>query len=154
MKTNYFKGVASLDDLKIEYKKLCKLHHPDLGGDTATMQAINAEYDYLLKTGCFDLGGSTVEIEEAIRKVVEATIVLQGLQVELCGRWVWFTGETFQWREQLKALGCFFASKKKAWYWRPEDEAKQGKHKTLELDQIRTKYGSQVFEPKDRTALA
>lgn len=40
----YFKA-TSLEELKKEYRVLAKKYHPDLGGDTATMQAINAEYD-------------------------------------------------------------------------------------------------------------
>ena len=41
----YFTGCKTLDDLKREYRRLAMLHHPDVGGDTATMQAINAEFD-------------------------------------------------------------------------------------------------------------
>ena len=41
----YFFGVNSLEALKREYKRLALANHPDRGGDTATMQAINAEYD-------------------------------------------------------------------------------------------------------------
>ena len=41
----YFSGVNSLEALKREYKRLALANHPDRGGDTATMQAINAEYD-------------------------------------------------------------------------------------------------------------
>ena len=41
----YFTNCKTLDDLKAEYRRLAKRHHPDLGGDKATMQAINAEYE-------------------------------------------------------------------------------------------------------------
>lgn len=41
----YFIGCNNLDELKREYRRLCMLHHPDRGGDTVIMQAINAEYD-------------------------------------------------------------------------------------------------------------
>lgn len=44
---NYFKAVSSFDDLKTQYRALAFQHHPDRGGDLATMQAINAEYDKL-----------------------------------------------------------------------------------------------------------
>ncbi len=149
----YFAGIKNLDDLKTVYRDLCKKHHPDLGGDTATMQAINAEYSKILKDGFMDFGQSTAEIEEAIRDIIEKATVLDGLIIELCGRWIWFTGETFKWKNQLKALGCFFASRKKAWYWRPEDEERKGPHKPLELDQIKEKYGSIKFETKSAPCL-
>lgn len=41
----YFTICKTLDELKKEYRRLAMIHHPDVGGDTATMQAINAEYD-------------------------------------------------------------------------------------------------------------
>lgn len=43
----YFSEVHTLDELKKEFRRLAMLHHPDVGGDTATMQEINAEYDRL-----------------------------------------------------------------------------------------------------------
>lgn len=43
----YFNTCTTLDELKKEYRRLTMLHHPDRGGDTATMQDINAEYDAL-----------------------------------------------------------------------------------------------------------
>lgn len=43
----YFTNCRTLDDLKKEFRKLCMIHHPDRGGDTATMAAINAEYEEL-----------------------------------------------------------------------------------------------------------
>jgi len=43
----YFTDCKTLDKLKKEYRRLAMLHHPDVGGDTATMQAINAEFDSL-----------------------------------------------------------------------------------------------------------
>ena len=45
MMNRYFKQCTTLEELKAEYKKLVMKHHPDRGGDTATMQEINAEYD-------------------------------------------------------------------------------------------------------------
>ena len=42
--TKFFEDCKNLDDLKAAYRKAALQYHPDLGGDTATMQAINAEY--------------------------------------------------------------------------------------------------------------
>nr|DAU64054.1 MAG TPA: DnaJ-like protein [Caudoviricetes sp.] len=41
----YFTTCTTLDELKKEFRRLAMLHHPDHGGDTETMKAINAEYD-------------------------------------------------------------------------------------------------------------
>lgn len=40
-------SLMSPDQLKAAYKKLAVQHHPDKGGDTRTMQDINAAYDAL-----------------------------------------------------------------------------------------------------------
>ena len=47
----YFAGINDLTTLKSEYKRLALENHPDRGGDTAVMQAINA--DYVRDTGDF-----------------------------------------------------------------------------------------------------
>lgn len=45
--SKYFKAVSSYEELKTQYKKLLKEHHPDNGGDVDIMQEINIEYDAL-----------------------------------------------------------------------------------------------------------
>ena len=49
MKTQYFQGCSSLDEVKRKYKELALKHHPDRGGDTRIMQAVNNEYDAIKK---------------------------------------------------------------------------------------------------------
>lgn len=41
----YFDGITTLEELKKIYRELAFANHPDRGGDTVTMQAINAEFD-------------------------------------------------------------------------------------------------------------
>jgi hypothetical protein len=38
----YFNNCRTIDEVKAMYKQLAKQHHPDFGGDTATMQVITA----------------------------------------------------------------------------------------------------------------
>ena len=40
---------ASLDDLAAARRRLAQRHHPDLGGDAAAMQRVNAAYDEAVK---------------------------------------------------------------------------------------------------------
>ena len=40
----YFDHLNTLAAIKAEYKALVKANHPDIGGDTATMQDINGQY--------------------------------------------------------------------------------------------------------------
>ena len=60
----YFNNIHSLDELKKEFRRLAMLNHPDRGGDTATMQAINAEFEMLfpaLKLAAKQPGTETAE---------------------------------------------------------------------------------------------
>lgn len=40
----YFNNCRTLEDVKREYHRLSKIHHPDIGGDTTIMAEINREY--------------------------------------------------------------------------------------------------------------
>lgn len=37
----YFTNIKTLDELKAAYRRLAMQYHPDMGGDTETMKAIN-----------------------------------------------------------------------------------------------------------------
>ena len=49
----YFKNCTTKEECKKLYKKLAFIHHPDRGGDTETMKAINAEFDYVIENNIF-----------------------------------------------------------------------------------------------------
>ena len=39
---------ASLDDIKRRFRRLARLHHPDVGGDTESMQLITEAYEAIV----------------------------------------------------------------------------------------------------------
>ena len=45
----YLINITSENSLKTDYKKLARDNHPDNGGDTSRMQAINSEYEHWRK---------------------------------------------------------------------------------------------------------
>lgn len=45
----YFTNCLTLDALTKERNRLARIHHPDVGGDVATMQDINAEFEQAKK---------------------------------------------------------------------------------------------------------
>ena len=77
--------------------------------------------------------------------MIAQIIHLAGLNIELCGAWLWVSGETFANREALKAAGLRYASKKQMWYWRPEEAACPRSRRGATMNDIRRKYGSQTF---------
>lgn len=146
----YFRACKTIDEVKTTYKKLAKQHHPDLGGDPATMQTINREYAFACASIAKDSGLSDAEADEQVqfseqhRKVIEQIINLPGIVVELVGGWIWVTGLTRPVKNELKAAGLFYAHKKCAWYFRSERYKKRGGKKTLE--EIKDKYGCETIK--------
>ena len=147
----WFNECTTLDEVKTAYKKLAKQYHPDLGGDTATMQEINKEYAYASAKAIKGSNLSEEEVEneiissEAYRNAIEQIIHLEGITIELVGYWIWVTGNTYPVRANLKDAGFFFASKKTAWYFRTA-EYKVTRSSGKSLDEIKVKYGSEVLK--------
>ena len=148
MKTDFFKDCTSLDEVKKRYKELALKHHPDRGGETATMQQINSEYESILKNPFFSFAEKTEQEQQEFikyREIIDQIIGLQGITIELIGNWIWLSGNTYPHRQQLKQTGFYFAPKKVMWYYRPPDYKSANKSpKTIEY--IRNKYGSDVIE--------
>ena len=151
----YFNHCNTLDELKKEYRRLCMKHHPDHGGDTATMAAINNEYESrftILKNqhnATADEKHQTTETPEEFIKIINVLIKFPGIIVELCGSWLWISGDTKPIKEDLKACGCRWSNNKKMWYWHhPEEGARWHKGKSTMTD-IRNKYGSQTFKGRN-----
>ena len=147
MKMQYLTGVyADLVELKKAYYKLCKKLHPDHGGDEEQMKVLNAEYDYLFnrfnKSTNEDNKAEFTESSAEFIHIVEELLKMDDLTVELCGSWLWISGNTKPHKEELKALGCRWASKKFMWYWKPSNQPMSRSH-GVDMLYIRTKYGSQ-----------
>jgi curved DNA-binding protein CbpA len=145
----------SLEELKKMYHQLALKHHPDHGGSTSEMQALNDEYDLLFrvlqrkgasapsKAATASEEEEDFEAPEAFREIIETLIRFPGLKIEICGKWIWISGATYQYKAQLKAAGCFWAAKKQMWYWRPAENAHHRRsRKGQTMEKIRLKYGS------------
>jgi hypothetical protein len=148
-------GQVTPDDVKAAYREAARRYHPDVNPAGAEMmKLINAAYD-VLKSYTGELGPVETEggsYPEAVNDALNAIIALAGLEIEICGAWVWVGGQTFTHREALKTAHFRYASKKKRWYFRPEDwrSSSRGQYS---MDDIREKYGSVKPARKERTLL-
>lgn len=118
------------------------------------MKQINAEYDELLKhVGNIHMGkdGKTYadknaqNVPDGFKTIINA-IINFNCKIELCGSWLWvFNG--YAYREELRKLGFFWCSGKKAWAWsaRPTESRIH-----YSLDAIRRMHGSQVVREEDK----
>ena len=150
----FFKDCKTIEQVKSLYKKLAMENHPDRGGETATMQEINTEYAFACARLAKGAGLSDeqadreIRLSEEYRQVIEKIIHLPGIVIEVVGNWIWVTGDTRPVKDELKAAGLYFATKKCAWYYRNEGFKTRGNGAPLE--QIRRRYGSEIINGKQR----
>jgi curved DNA-binding protein CbpA len=148
------------------YRDLARKHHPDVGGRLQDMQEINAEYDELIKElpkraadgktyQPRDDQRETREQSDAFKAAVAAAIILEGVELEICGSWLWATGNTRVHKDALKAAGYQWSAKKAAWYWHDGEYHKKSAKK-FTLDEIRGMWGSEKVEAEqdDRQPVA
>lgn len=160
----YFNQFATPGQVKSEWRRLCFIYHPDIGGNTATMQTINAEYHDTLQAlnGHTSIGGDNKEHtyrysreveQEVMDKVAELlNLKMANVEVELIGTWIWIYGDTRPHKEELKALKCRWHGKRKKWYWRRFTYRR--KQSNLTFGQMRRAFGSQQFEQDTERAIA
>lgn len=153
MKTEFFTA-TNLNDLKKEYYKLAMKYHPDKEtGNLEIMQQINNEYDFLniefannefsdnkkKYTDAVNLGS---EMREKIMNIIQ----YQDIIIEVCGDWLWLSGNTKQYKERLKQNGFKWSPKKQLWYWSILSKKRYFTGETS-MDDIRSKYGSEIVKP-------
>ncbi len=145
----FFAGFSSVEEIKKAYKKLAMQHHPDLGGDAEIMKDLNNQYHEALQA-CdgVETDGHKYkydsDIETEIMDKLNELLTLDGLEVDLIGCWLWIAGKTKENKEALKALSCRWHSKRKMWFYKPENW-KSRKYSGGSLDDLAAKYGSEKF---------
>jgi hypothetical protein len=167
MKTNYFENCQTIEEIKKRYRELAIKCHPDNGGDNETMKEINLQYEQQKGRKFTATNHETKQTYEqtfdpfdGYREIINKLINLQGITIELCGTWLWITGDTKPHKDTLKELGFTFSGKKIAWYWKPGEKKYRKKSKReLNLDEIRNLYGSETVnrteqEKEKRQAIA
>ena len=138
--------------IKTAYRQVSLKFHPDRNPAGHQMMILINEAREVLKeeTYPFDYKSEEgynygEEINEALNKIIN----LQGIVIEICGAWVWVSGNTKEHWETLKAAGFKFSAPKKMVYFRPEyAQTRRYKKDGLSMDEIRSKYGADNIKTK------
>jgi curved DNA-binding protein CbpA len=142
-------SVTTIDKIKLAYRKACSQYHPDRNpAGLEMMKIVNAAYDALedvLAGGQFDRSvknekEGAEEYGEQINAALNAIINL-GLTIEICGSWIWVSGDTRTFKDTLKNAGFKWAPKKMMWHFRPA-EYKSFNRGKWNMDKIRETHGS------------
>ncbi len=160
----YFFGIETAEELKKAFRKLAVKMHPDNGGNEEEFKAMKAEFEKLWdnlknihtnKNGeQYDTTGTdraTTETAEEFMNIIMKLMFIPDITVELCGSWIWVSGNTKEHRELLKELTFRYSANKKMWYYQRDGKRKWHKN-AWSIDEIRTAYGSKVYK-EEREAL-
>ena len=152
-------GITNLEeitpeDVKKAYRQASKKYHPDCNPSGDEMMKLVNEANSVLLDARYPIlvnSSDNYDYGSEINSALNAINNLQGLFIEVCGAWVWVSGETKAHKDLLKSQGFFFSGNKKMWYFRPKSKKHffKGKSK-YSIDEIRHKYGSQKVENNNK----
>lgn len=159
---NYLFSASTPEELKKRYIELIKTNHPDKGGSVETCQEINAIFDKLQHHPKFN--GKHQATEEATEEkpqgvgpktleIIANLAGFEGLHLEICGSWLWVTGDTWNYRAELKSQGLKWASNKKAWFFHEYEWTRKNRH-SMTMDEIRENHGSEKIKEVKRQRIA
>ena len=152
----YFKDLNSMEAVKKQYRKLAMKYHPDRGGNEEVFKQINNEYEEAMEQARINetRKAKTKKEEDFIksqymnsknfREKIDKLIVLEGIEIEITGTWLWLRGNTYKYKEYLKSeFNAQWSKSKKCWFISPnKDFRKTRGYKGKSMSSIRSTYGS------------
>ena len=150
----YFAECESIEDVKALFKKWAKKLHPDCGGSQEEFVEMKKEYDRAFEEMKYTFRNSagqtytkenTTENAEEYAEIIIQMMKMQGVKVELIGTWLWATGNTKVYKEELKALGFKYSAKKQAWSWHSSPYYHRSRYR-MTMDDIRNRYGTATLK--------
>lgn len=154
MKSPLFAQCATLDDAKKLYKKLAFQLHPDIhgAGSTAAFQDMQNQFHAFRPAAESEKFKGEFEQwnANAFMAVVDDLHKIPGLIVEICGSFIWISGDTKPNRDKIKAVDprdyfrpAQWHREKEKWFFSPADYFRRSKE-GLSMEEIRSKYGSEI----------
>lgn len=157
----YFKDCRTIEDVKRTFHEFAKKLHPDAGGDAAAFREMMQEYKIIfdrLKNIHTNAAGEQYEKEtretpEQFADIIEQLIHYDGVKIEIIGAWIWVSGNTMLYKDQLKKIGFVWSKNKKAWYYTGDQEHHRRRgHYTM--DQLRNRFDTQEIDPEPQKKIS
>jgi hypothetical protein len=150
-------GQYGLSDIKQAYRRLASANHPDKGGNTETMQLINTAFEELCKffasNGTLDINQDETQAHGVDFEFIQILKTMTGVVIEVCGYWVWLSGDTYLYKDKIKELGFKFSGSKKSWYWSPTIDTATFRRGSKSMKKIRIQYGSKIIDTEATRAI-
>ena len=145
------------------YRRAAMKYHPDRNpAGLVMMKAVNAARAALADfRGSLDHSAEASQYGGDLNDAIKHLLHSVGLDLEICGAWLWITGETKAHKDIIKGFetdcGNKFRwhSKKLAWYFAPNDfKGRRRFRGNTSMDDIRETYGSAHVATQARTGIA
>ena len=150
-------GEVTRATLKKQFVKLIKEHHPDHGGSHGMalliIQAKEKLEEAIEKPWFAGQIASEDNLKAAFMEQLNKIKHLPDIEIEVCGTWLWISGNTKPYKEIFKENGFKWSRKKSMWSWHP-GTFRKFKKQTTSINDIRLKYGSVKIEKENLTAIA
>lgn len=154
---NWFANCRTAEDGKKLYRRLAKEFHPDVTGEAETMKSINTAFEKFwavykdvhmnaeTKQTYTSTKRTTETAQDFIDIISKLNTIETEIEVEICGSWLWISGNTFPVKGQLVSFGCKWSKSKHKWYW-TKDQFTKSRYKTKSMNAIRMLYGSEMVQ--------
>lgn len=157
MTNRYFASCTTLEEVKATFHRLAKELHPDNGGSAEAFKNMMAEYKEAfnrLKNVHKNHEGQTYtketdETPEQFADLIRTLTKFNGCLVELIGSWIWVTGNTKEYKNELKKLNFKWSSKKAAWYFH-EGEYHKRNDKVYNMEDLRDMWTHKTYENEQK----
>lgn len=144
------------------YRRAAMKYHPDRNpAGLVMMQAVNAAREALADfRGNLNHSEAAADYGPSLNDAISHLLHCVGLDLEICGAWLWVSGETKAHKDHIKAFetdtGNKFRwhSKKLKWYFAPNDfKGRRRSRGNVEMEDIRERYGSAHVQTQHRAAI-
>lgn len=160
----YFNDCRTAEQVRSRFTELAKKLHPDCGGDAAEFRNMMDEYRKAFNMykdihttaegETYESREKTTETPETFSDIIEKVIHFTDVKIEIIGSWIWLSGNTMIYKDQIKEIGFWWSKTKKAWYYNGSDKRTTKRGHYNNLDQLRNVWTSTEVKTEKQERIA